>query len=131
MKKWKIGTPDPAQVAQLQRSCDLSELCCTVLAADGCTDIEQAARRLGCSALSDPALICDMQEAAAALMDAIDTGKRICVYGDYDCDGVMATTILYSFLREIGADVTWRIPERAEGYGLNLQAVEEMHADGV
>ena len=131
MKKWIIGAPDPAAVSTLQKGSDLSELCCAVLASQGCTSLEQASDRIGCRELSDPSLICDMQTAAEAILQAAESGKRICIYGDYDCDGVMATVILYSFLYETGADVTWRIPERAEGYGLNLQAVEEMHQDGV
>ncbi|MCR5718176.1 MAG: single-stranded-DNA-specific exonuclease RecJ [Oscillospiraceae bacterium] len=131
MKKWIIGAPDPAAVSTLQKGSDLSELCCAVLASQGCTSLEQASDRIGCRELSDPSLICDMQTAAEAILQAVESGKRICIYVDYDCDGVMATVILYSFLYETGADVTWRIPERAEGYGLNLQAVEEMHQDGV
>lgn len=131
MKKWMIGKPEAEVVSELRRQSDLSELCCNVLASQGCITIRQAAERIGCEALSDPFLICDMQPAAEAVNQAIDEGKRICVYGDYDCDGIMATVILFSFLNEIGADVTWRIPERSEGYGLNEAAVREMHADGV
>ena len=131
MKKWTIGTPDPAAVEALEKGSDLSRLCCMTLVSGGCLSLEQAKQRIGCEALSDPSLICDMQDAAELLLAAIDEGKRICVYGDYDCDGVMATVILYSYLFETGADVTWRIPERAEGYGLNRQAIEELHADGV
>ncbi len=131
MKKWIIGKPDEKVVSTLQSQSDLSRLCCMVLASQGCETIASAGERIGCTELSDPFLIRDMREAADCINEAIDSGKRICVYGDYDCDGVMATTILYSFLMEMGADVTWRIPERSEGYGLNLTAVEEMHADGV
>ncbi|MBP0973583.1 MAG: single-stranded-DNA-specific exonuclease RecJ [Oscillospiraceae bacterium] len=131
MKKWTYGKPDPAVVADMARQSDLSELCCTVLAAQDCITLRQAAERIGCTALSDPFLICDMQEAADAVNAAVDEGRRICIYGDYDCDGVMATVILYSFLSEIGADVIWRIPERSEGYGLNEAAVREMHEAGV
>ena len=131
MKKWIIGKPDPAVVSALQKGSDLSELCCMALASQGCISLEQARHRIGCDALSDPSQICDMQAAADAILEAIDAGKHICIYGDYDCDGVIATVILYSYLYEMGADVTWRIPERAEGYGLNMQAIEEMHEDGV
>lgn len=131
MKKWIIGKPDPAITAALQQGSDLSELSCMVLAAQGCMTIRDAAERLGCSELSDPFLLCDMQEAVDAVNAAIEQNERICVYGDYDCDGVIATVILYSYLYDIGADVTWRIPERREGYGLNEQAVREMHEDGV
>ncbi|MBR2913791.1 MAG: single-stranded-DNA-specific exonuclease RecJ [Oscillospiraceae bacterium] len=131
MKKWVIGNPDPAVVSAMQSRSDLSKLCCSVLAAQGCETISDAAALIGCSELSDPFLLCDMQEAADRINRALDEGERICIFGDYDCDGVMATAILYSFLSEIGADVTWRIPERSEGYGLSEKAVREMHEDGV
>ena len=81
--------------------------------------------------LSDPFLIKDMQEAADTINSAIENGERICIYGDYDCDGIIATIILYSYLLETGADVTYYIPERSEGYGLNLKATERIAADGV
>ncbi|MBE6851059.1 MAG: single-stranded-DNA-specific exonuclease RecJ [Ruminococcus sp.] len=131
MRKWVIGKPDPQIVSALQSRSDLSLLCCTVLAAQGCETISQAAELIGCSELSDPFLLCDMREAAERINEAVDAGERICIFGDYDCDGVMATVILYSFLSEIGADVIWKIPERSEGYGLNESAVHEMHSDGV
>ncbi|MBQ2265239.1 MAG: single-stranded-DNA-specific exonuclease RecJ [Oscillospiraceae bacterium] len=130
MKKWMINKVDPEVVRQLRNKSDLSWLCCMVLASQGCIDIAQAGELIGCQELSDPFLLRDMQEAADCINAAIDEGKRICVFGDYDCDGVTATVILYSFLSEMGADVTWRIPERSEGYGLNEAAVREMHADG-
>ena len=59
--------------------------------------------------------------------EALDENQRITVYGDYDCDGVTSTVILYSYLQSMGADVTWYIPERLdEGYGLNAGALEEI-----
>ncbi|MBR0485114.1 MAG: single-stranded-DNA-specific exonuclease RecJ [Oscillospiraceae bacterium] len=131
MKKWNIGSPDPSVVSGLQKKSDLSPLCCTVLVSQGYADLTSAADFMGCQELSHPSELCDMEDAAEIINQAVDEGKRICVYGDYDCDGVMSTVILYSFLSEIGADVTWRIPERSEGYGLNMQAVREMHEDGV
>ena len=131
MKKWTINKVDPEIIRLLQSRSDLSTLCCMVLASQGCADVEQAGKMIGCQELSDPFLLRDMREAADCINAAVDAGKRICVYGDYDCDGVTATVILYSFLMETGADVTWRIPERSEGYGLNENAVREMHEDGV
>ncbi len=131
MKKWNVTVPDPAAVEDLQKHSELSKLCCTVLASQGYADLNAAAEFMGCQELSSPFEICDMREAADIINAAVDAGKRICIYGDYDCDGVMSTVILYSFLSETGANVTWRIPERSEGYGLNQQAVREMHEDGV
>ena len=131
MRKWNIHKPDRKSVAELKSKSDLSELCCEILVSQGYSNIEQAAAVLNCRELSDPFLICDMKKAADLINQAIEDEKKICVYGDYDCDGVMSTVILYSFLSEIGANIVWRIPERSEGYGLNKQAIHEMHEDGV
>jgi len=131
MKKWSIGHPDAALVEAMQAGSDLSPLCCTVLVSQGCLNLSEANAFMGCQALSDPSQICDMKEAADLLNAAMDDGKKICIYGDYDCDGVVSVVILYSYLHEMGADVMWKIPERSEGYGLNAQAVHEMHEAGV
>lgn len=131
MKKWTIGSPDERAVSMLQSQSGLSALCSSVLVAEGCVTLQAANDLIGCQELSSPFDICDMQEAADCINQAIDEGKKICVYGDYDCDGVMATAILYSFLHESGADVIWRLPERHEGYGLNKAVIEELHAQGV
>ena len=50
-----------------------------------------------------------MEAAAARLQQALDSGERICVYGDYDCDGVTATALLYSFLEAMGGNVIYYI----------------------
>lgn len=92
--------------------------------------MQEAAAFLQCDGLADPFLTADMETAADYINQAMYSGSRICIYGDYDCDGVTATVILYSYLLELGADVTYRIPERDEGYGLNTNAVREMHEDG-
>ena len=131
MKKWSIHNPDPVFVSELQKQSDLSSLCSTVLVSRGYLNLNEASGFMACQELSSPFELCEMREAAELINAAVDAGKRICIYGDYDCDGVMSTVILYSYLHETGADVTWRIPERSEGYGLNQQAVREMHEDGV
>ncbi len=130
VKKWKIHRPDPEHVAEIRNAGDFSEICCRVLVSQGYIHPQQIADVLNCQQLSDPFLICDMQKAADLLNQAIEDQKKICVYGDYDCDGVMSTVILYSFLAEMGADVSWRIPERSEGYGLNPAVVREMYDAG-
>ena len=59
------------------------------------------------------------------------TGKRITVHGDFDVDGVCATTILVGALRELGAECDWLIPDRiADGYGLNAANIEQLAARG-
>lgn len=131
MKKWKISSPDRSIVSKLAFGCSVTTLTAAALAAKGYSAPESVIENLNSDSLSDPFLIKDMQEAADALNSAIDEGKKICVYGDYDCDGIMAVAILYSYLLEIGADVVNYIPERAEGYGLNTGAVDKINDMGV
>ncbi len=131
MKKWQIHTPQEETVKKLKLGSDLSMLCAQVLSSRGVQNIQEAANFLQCEGLSDPFLTADMEAAVECINHAIDSGKRICIYGDYDCDGITATVMLYTYLSETGADVTYRIPEREEGYGLNANAVHEMQDDGV
>ena len=80
--------------------------------------------RPGRDQLHDPFLLSDMDRAVEAIRAAIDAGEGICVYGDYDVDGVCASSILSSYLRSIGAQVDVYLPSRhKEGYGLNEGAV--------
>ena len=131
MKKWLIHQPPEEAAKQIRSGSDLSMLCAQVLASRGMHNVQEAAAFLQCDGLADPFLTADMETAADYINQAMYSGSRICIYGDYDCDGVTATVILYSYLLELGADVTYRIPERDEGYGLNTNAVREMHEDGV
>ncbi|MBR1531334.1 MAG: DHH family phosphoesterase, partial [Eubacterium sp.] len=78
-----------------------------------------------------PYKFADMEEAAFTIGDAIDYGEKICIYGDYDCDGVTSTALLLSFLKDEGADVFAYIPDReCEGYGLNRDAIEYIRNQG-
>ncbi|MFR9190185.1 MAG: single-stranded-DNA-specific exonuclease RecJ [Anaerotruncus massiliensis (ex Togo et al. 2019)] len=73
-----------------------------------------------------------MDKAVARIRRALSEGERIAVYGDYDCDGIMSTVVLYSYLESAGADVCYYIPQRdREGYGLNREALKLIHDDGV
>ena len=75
--------------------------------------------------LRDPFLLSDMSEAVRIIKDAISKGESICVYGDYDVDGVCASAILTLYLKEIGAKCDVYLPSRhTEGYGLNADAVD-------
>ncbi|PLX67681.1 MAG: single-stranded-DNA-specific exonuclease RecJ [Denitrovibrio sp.] len=77
--------------------------------------------------ISSPFLIKDMEKASQYIADAIDRNENICIYGDYDVDGVTAVALLYLFLVEVGANVSYYIPNRLEeGYGLNKSAIDEI-----
>ena len=81
--------------------------------------------------LYDPFLFRDMDKAVARLREAAEKGQRICVYGDYDVDGVCATAIMLGTLEQLGAQAFYHVPSRhREGYGMNLAAVEELAKAG-
>ena len=130
MKKWDIKVPQKESVQALSGGCGISSLTASVLASRGYSSPESVMEKMNQSELSDPFLLKDMAEATIIINGAIDRGDRICVYGDYDCDGIMSTVILYSYLRETGADAIYYIPERSEGYGLNKDAVKKIADEG-
>lgn len=69
----------------------------------------------------------DLQTATARLVQAIETGEPMAIYGDYDADGVTATAVLYAFLRRLGANVVCHLPHRMhDGYGLNVAALDRL-----
>ena len=65
----------------------------------------------GC-AFTSPYSLKDMDKAVSRINAALENGEKICIYGDYDCDGVTSTALLYSFFESVGADVTYFIPNR-------------------
>ncbi len=82
--------------------------------------------------LYHPRLLKDAEKTVAILREKIAQGKSICVIGDYDIDGVMATYILVTGLKRCGAQVSTQIPDRIhDGYGLNKQLIETAKTDNV
>ncbi len=79
-----------------------------------------------------PSLLKDAEKTVKIIQEKISQNKCICVIGDYDIDGVMATYILVSGLKRCGAQVKTQIPDRIhDGYGLNRQLIEKAKEDGV
>ncbi len=103
-----------------------------ILAARGITDPTEALMLLaGEEELSDPMLLTDMDKACQRIMDAIDNGETIVVFGDYDVDGVTATALLYQHLKGMGANVKCMLPSReGDGYGLSKNAIQSIHDKG-
>lgn len=84
------------------------------------------------SMLHDPFLLSDMQKAVERIEEAIFSGEKICVYGDYDVDGICATTMLLQYLLSIGAEAVYRIPSRQEdGYGISRGAIDKLNEIGI
>jgi single-stranded-DNA-specific exonuclease len=74
--------------------------------------------------LLHPNAFCDMQKAVDRIQQAIDNGEKILIYGDFDADGVTATSVMLKTLKYLNADVDYYIPNReTEGHGLNSQSL--------
>ena len=131
MKKWKVNKPNKELVNEFKRKCDLSDITLDVLVSRGYDDFESIVDFFNGKELGDPFEITDMQKAVNTILEAVNNYEPICVYGDYDCDGVTSTTILYDYLLNMGADVCYYIPKRSEGYGLNIGAIEKLYSQGV
>lgn len=80
----------------------------------------------------DPYLLPDMEAAVERVLAARTAGEKVCVWSDYDCDGIPGGVMLAQFLRTWGLEVMHYIPHRhTEGYGLNIEALDELAAQGV
>ncbi|MCL2035805.1 MAG: single-stranded-DNA-specific exonuclease RecJ [Oscillospiraceae bacterium] len=108
----------------------LSPLAKDVLAARSVTDVESAHNFFNAELFHSPFLLKDMDKAVEIVKEVLENGGRITVYGDYDCDGITATVMLYSYLTALGGEVDWYIPSRGEGYGLNAAAIEKIAVGG-
>ena len=79
----------------------------------------------------DPFLLANMREGVDSLLNAIDSGKRIVIYGDYDVDGITSTALLMKVIGSLTENVTYYIPSRLdEGYGLHMEAIDRIKEDG-
>ena len=131
MKRWEIKKPNPQKVDEILKKSDLTSLCAEVLVSRGYDTMEMLVDFFKNDELSDPMLLKDMPQAVEVISRAMYNGELICVYGDYDCDGVTSTTILLNYLDFNGAKTMYYIPDREEGYGINKAAVDKLKEQGV
>lgn len=79
----------------------------------------------------DPFLLTNMREGVDSLLSAVDSGKRIVIYGDYDVDGITSTAVLMKVIGSLTDNVTYYIPSRLdEGYGLHMESIDRIKAEG-
>lgn len=128
MKKWKLLAGNLGKAKHIEEELGISSLVSEVLVARG-IDTPAKARDFISKDIpfSDPMAYADMEKAVERINEAIDEGQRVCIYGDYDCDGMTATVLLYDYLSSIGCDAWYYIPDReTEGYGLNKEAIDKI-----
>lgn len=131
-KLWVFRDIDPGRRAALAQALSIAPATASLLLARGVTTADEATAWMAPLRTHDPFLIPDIDVAIERLHHAMQHGERVCFYGDYDVDGMSATSIYLSFFRGLGADVQAYVPHRIrEGYGLNEGAIRSLAADGV
>lgn len=121
-------------VAEIAKANNISEICASLLYNRGYRTPTDASRFLSFDdiIIHSPLLLKDVENAVARIQQALEDGEKIAIYGDYDVDGVTSVTMLYLYLKELGADIGYYIPNRiGEGYGLSNQAIEMLANRGV
>jgi len=129
---WTLRPCPHRRQTELAQALGISELTASVLVRRGLDDAEEAGAFLeGADPRHDPFTLGAMAEACGRIRAAVAAGRRICVHGDYDVDGIAATALAVLLLRELGADVEWHLPSRFdEGYGVSTATLARLADDG-
>jgi single-stranded-DNA-specific exonuclease len=133
-KNWVIKKQNPKLKEKLVKTLGISPVTAQVLINRGVNDEAEAELFLKSTLfdLPSPYLMRGMDKAIERIKRAIQDKEKIAIYGDYDVDGVTATSLLYIFLNSLGTNVTYYNPDRIrEGYGVNLQAVKRLRSEDV
>ncbi|MBS2969821.1 single-stranded-DNA-specific exonuclease RecJ [Metabacillus sp. KIGAM252] len=132
--RWSVKDADAVKAEKLANSLNISNLVASLLVNRGIEEPEAAKAFLYMEhqEFHDPFLMNGMEQAAARIKSAVENKEKICVYGDYDADGVTSTVVMLETLQQIGADADFYIPNRfTEGYGPNKEAFLKQKEAGV
>ena len=132
MTKWVKKDASQAQVRDIAKRFDLDLLSASILVRRGVTEPQDLLWYLEDDPryLHNPFLFEGMEDAVDRILNAVDEGEKVLVFGDRDADGVTSTTLLVEGLRELGLEVSWRLPGQADPYGLSVAALDEFAAQG-
>ena len=136
-KNWLIKSSDNSAyrvgVSEIAASLGINPVVAKLLYNRGYTSVESAKAfvYMESEMLLDPFKMKDVEKGISGIKAAIEEGKKITVYGDYDVDGVTSVCTLYLYLKSIGANVDYYIPNRAgEGYGVSPAAIDAIKENG-
>ena len=128
-KRWRVIPADEGCARSLSEQLHISPILAQLLVHRGITSAECGRHFLydSLEQSCDPFLMKGMEKAVQRICRAIEGKEKIIIYGDYDVDGITATSLLYWVLSDLGAEPSFYIPERqSEGYGLNKDAVQHL-----
>ena len=133
MKLWTVAELNKAEASEIQNKYGLPAIIAMLLQIRNIKTKEEIEDFLyNDSEIASPFEIKDMDKAVNRIKRSLDNCDLICVYGDYDADGVTSTALLYSYLETIEANVMFYIPSREnEGYGMNKSAIDFLNEKGV
>ncbi|PJA29158.1 MAG: single-stranded-DNA-specific exonuclease RecJ [candidate division Zixibacteria bacterium CG_4_9_14_3_um_filter_46_8] len=132
---WEIA-PKPALeiTAKMSAELDMPKVVCNILINRGMSNVIDANRFLfpKMSELCDPYLFEDMDRGVERVIEALRNREKIMIYGDYDVDGITATSLMFLVLNKLGAEVSYYLPNRlSEGYGISEDGLAEAKRRGV
>ncbi|MBD3376366.1 single-stranded-DNA-specific exonuclease RecJ [candidate division KSB1 bacterium] len=127
--RWSVNeTGSNEEVTALSKQLNVPDVISRILLTRGIHSLEMAKKffRPSLLQLYDPFLMKDMHEGVERLRRAVLSDEKILIYGDYDVDGITSVSFLYMILKEIGAQVSYYIPDRQqEGYGLSDTGIQK------
>lgn len=132
-QRWTVSVADSETVKTLSEECGIDAVTARIAAARGLTTPELLNTFLSEDEVDfNPHSLSGVTECAKVILSAIEDNKKILVFGDYDCDGVTSTALMYEYLSGVGARVSYKIPDRNEdGYGLSEKFVTEASKEGI
>ena len=133
-KNWVIKTQGKEDlIASLSRELAIEKSLAQLLAQRGVTTFKEAKDYFlpDLANLHDPFLMKDMDVAIDRIGEAIQTGEKVMIYGDYDVDGTTAVSLVYSFFKDHFKTIDYYIPDRyGEGYGISLKGIDYADREG-
>lgn len=131
---WNVKTPDQEKIKLLCAELGISFFFSKLLVSRGLSDINQVKEFLSptLDKLPNPFLLKGMEKSVERIIQAIESSEKIAIYGDFDCDGITSTAILYDFLKRVEGNAIFYNPQRIEeGYGINFKSIEKLSSEGV
>ncbi len=123
---------DENRINEVSKNFDLPVALSGLLISRGVSNIEQFLNPSIKEQMPDPFVMRDMDMAIGCIVNAVRDGKKLSVFGDYDVDGITSTANMVRYFRDLGInDILWHLPSRdGEGYGLNINAIDDLYARG-